>query len=212
MTKERMTVLEALSVLKVADKKQMNAVKNMTLIGTKRNSAIKVDGVSKEEFAETARAGFNSAMDLTRRIIELKKAVHRFNAKTEIEVAGEKMTVASAIWMKDYGLALKRNLLMEMYAQLQDAEAMLSEENGEKLDAAAERHAKVNFEGDAKSDKSRYLEFLDDFKEKNQHVLVDPLGLSKQIDKLDEEIAKFEAEVDSKIQIANATNEIEIEY
>ena len=43
-------------------------------------------------------------------------------------------------------------------------------------------------------------------------MLIDPLNIKEKIKKLADEITEFEAAVDSKIQIANATNEIEFEY
>ena len=210
--KEKITVLEALSALKIADDKILNAINGMNLVTANRNSAKKVNGVRPEDFDAEAKASFQSATDLINRYNAMKAAISRFNAATEITIGDKVMTVAEAIYQKNQGIALKKELLSTLQNQLRNAEKVRDRENGDKLDEAAESHAKQNFEGDIKSDKSRYLEFLDDYKEKNQYVLIDPLNIKEKIKKLADEITEFEAAVDSKIQIANATNEIEFEY
>lgn len=210
--KEKMTVLEALSALKIADDKILTALGGMNLVAANRNSAKKVNGIRREDFDTDAKASFQSVTDLIARYNAMKGAISRFNAATEITIGDKTMTVAEAIYQKNHGIALKKEFLSTLQNQLRNAEKMRDRENGDKLDESAERHAKQNFEGDIKSDKSRYLEFLDDYKEKNQYILIDPLNIKEKIKKLADEIAEFEAAVDSKIQIANATNEIEFEY
>ena len=110
------------------------------------------------------------------------------------------------------GINEKKILLDVLVKALRDGENKVNNENGQKLDDAAEKHAKQSFEGDAKSDKAEYLKFLEAYREKNQYELIDPLKIREKIKDLGEEIAKFEAGVDTAIQIANATHDITIEY
>ena len=49
-------------------------------------------------------------------------------------------------------------------------------------------------------------------KKKYMPVMVDPIKIQDEINKLSDEIDKFEMNVDSAIQVSNATTTIEIEY
>ena len=57
----------------------------------------------------------------------------------------------------------------------------------------------------------RRTEASKDFKARNEYKLVDPVGIVDRIAKLTEETDRFQAAVDSAIQISNATTYIEIE-
>lgn len=210
--KETMKVIEAISQLKIQEDRISRAIEDLTPVAANRSSAKKVDGLTPNEFADRAKSAFDSASKLIDRYIAMKEAVNEFNAGTKVTVNGVEMTVASAIYLKSYGIEQKKHFLAYLTNCLKSAEVKINIENGPKLDEAAERNAKQNFEGDQKSDKAAYLAFLEEYREKNQYVLVDPLNLRDKIEKLSDEIAKFEAGVDTAIQIANATHDITIEY
>ena len=63
-----------------------------------------------------------------------------------------------------------------------------------------------------KANTDEVLEYKDKYKKKYMPVLVDPIKLQDEIIKLSEEIDQFEMNVDSAIQVSNATNTIVIEY
>ena len=207
-----MKVIEAISQLKIQEDRIARAINDLTPVAANRISAKKVNGLDPKEFNDRAKSAYDSASKLLDRYIALKEAVNEFNAATKINVNGTEMSVASAIYLKSYGIEQKKSFLEYLTKCLRAAEKKVETENGPKLDDAAERNAKQNFEGDQKSDKAEYLKFLEDYREKNQYVLIDPLNLREKIDKLSDEIAKFESGVDTAIQIANATHDITIEY
>ena len=51
-----------------------------------------------------------------------------------------------------------------------------------------------------------------DFITANSYDLVDPLGIKKKIDKLEEYISNFKTEVDAALSVSNAITEITVEY
>lgn len=208
---ETMKVLEAIGQLKIQEDRINKAINSINAVTANRVSAKKVDGITPDEYKKNAQSAYDSATKLLKRYIAMKEAVNEFNASTKINVCGEEMTVASALYLKGYGIDDKKKLVRRLAEQLVVAKRTMELQN-DKLDDAAERHAKQSFEGDAKTDKAEYLKFIEEYKERNQYVLIDPLNIAAEIERLEDEIAKFEAGVDTAIQIANATNDITFEY
>lgn len=210
--KETMKVIEAIGQLKIQEDRIAKAMQDLDAITANRITAKKVKGLAPDDYAKNAKSAYDSVSQLIRRYLAMKEAVNEFNAGTKIVVACQEMSVASALYLKGYGLEQKKTLLYNLQKQLIAAKKKMDAENGDKLDEAAERHAKQNFEGDVKADKLRYLEFIEEYKDHNQFVLIDPINIEDKIKKLSDEIAAFEAGVDTAIQIANATHDITIEY
>lgn len=209
---ETMKVIEAIGQLKIQEDRIEKSLLDFTPVAANRVTAKKVNGITKEEFDRRAKVNFDSITTLINRYNAMKEAINEFNAGTKVNIAGKEMSVASALYMKNYGINEKKILLDAMVKSLRSGENKVTNENGQKLDDAAEKHAKQSFEGDAKSDKAEYLKFLEAYREKNQYELIDPLKIRDKIKDLEEEISKFEAGVDTAIQIANATHDITIEY
>ena len=213
MTTESMTVHQALCDAKVSAKKIEKVIGNLSAVAVRKQNGSKVHGMDEQSFSDEAKKGFQSAQDLLRRHLALKRAINQYNAKTVINVAGTDYTVAQALYMMQYGLDEKKRLIQHLTKQLANAEKDMAKANGTALDEAAERNAQIQF-GNEKSTKSSkdYLEFITNYKEQNQMVMVDPLGIRKVIDTLQGEVDEFESKVDAAIQVANATNTVTIEY
>lgn len=209
---ETMKVIEAIGQLKIQEDRIEKSLLDFIPVAANRVTAKKVNGITKEEFDRRAKVNYDSITTLINRYNAMKEAINEFNASTKVNIAGKEMSVASAIYMKKYGINEKKVLLDVMVESLRNGENKVANENGQKLDDAAEKHAKQSFEGDTKSDKAEYLKFLEEYREKNQYELIDPLKIREKIKDLEEEISKFEAGVDTAIQIANATHDITIEY
>lgn len=207
---ETMKVLEAIGQLKIQEDRFFKAMRGMKLITANRQSAKKVDGMKLEDFTNLAKSSYDSTTKLLDRYLAMKKAINEFNASTKITICGEEMSVAAALYIKEHGIHQKKQLLDLLSQQLYEAESRMRSENGDKLEDAAERNAKQRFEGDTKAD--GYLDFLNQYKEDNQYILIDPLNIRDKIAKLEDWISKFESGVDTQIQIANATHDITIEY
>ena len=209
--KETMTVHQALCDIKVSDSKIADAIGDLCVVTANRQNATKVNGIDPKEFTENAKSGYQKVISLINRNNALKRAINDYNAKTIIQVGDKSYSVAEAIYMMNNGLNAKRSLINCLTATLKKSERTINEENGDKLTMAAERNATIQF-GSDKHKSEEMLEFIENYKEKNQYILVDPLKIRDKIEELQAEVDDFASKVDAAIQVSNATTEITIEY
>ena len=211
--KETMTVHQALCDAKVASKKIYDAIDGLHSVCANRASAKRVLGIKQEDFESEAKETYQSIIDLIRRSEAIKKSINDYNASHKIIVDDKEYSVAEAIYMMQHGMESKTYLIKYLNQQLKIAEEEIRIANGDKLDQAAERNAVTQFGGE-KNQKSSddYREFIKQYKEENQLILIDPLGIREKIKSLQDEVDSFTSKVDAAIQTANATTEITIEY
>ena len=211
--KEIMTVHQALCDVKVASKKIYDAIDGLHSVCANRASAKRVRGIRQEDFESEAKETYQSIIDLIRRSEAIKKSINDYNASHKITVDDKEYSVAEAIYMMQHGMESKTYLIKYLNQQLKIAEEEIRIANGDKLDQAAERNAVTQFGGE-KNQKSSddYREFIKQYKEENQLILIDPLGIREKIKSLQDEVDSFTSKVDAAIQTANATTEITIEY
>lgn len=210
--KEKMTVHEALSELKTLNKRVEKAISDSSPIAYKEHGATKISGKDVKCTVERIVSDHNSAIDLINRMAAIKAAINQYNAEKHITVGDKDYTVAQAIYMMQYGLQYKRDLVATYTQALHKATAFVERSNGDQLNNRAEAAMNAIYGAKEKSDPAAYLKGLMDYKEQHTVELVDPLNLEKVIEKLGIEIDAFTSRVDSAIQIANATTEIEFEY
>lgn len=212
MNKETMTVHMALAEMKTIEKRIDKAIRAIVPIGTKENASKNVNGIDVKKFEDDALSLEQRAVDLIARQNAMKAALYKYNTIKEIEVAGRVMTVAHALWLKSHGMDQKKALL-EHYEKAYNKAARDAEiGNGSMLNNAAEKVAESACCAKDQTKSDEYLKIVDQYKESHRVVYVDPLDLKERINELSEEIEKFAAEVDAKIQTANAITEITIEY
>ena len=92
---EKMLVTQALNELKTISNRIDRAIRNAKFItASKTVDKNAAPGVSKETFKTDAIASMQSIRDLIDRREKIKAGIIASNAVTEVEIAGEKMTVA----------------------------------------------------------------------------------------------------------------------
>lgn len=212
MTHEQMTVHQALCELKILNKRIIKAISASKPISTKEHSSKKVDGIDIGEFNEIAKSAHDSAVDLIRRQSAIKSAVNQYNAERRITVCGEEYSVAQAIWLMNYGMREQRDLLTLYTDMLANATRNIERANGDDLNRRAEAAMNAIHGGRDKANNEEYLRGIEDYKASHALELVDPIGIRKVIADLEKKISDFEANVDSAIQVANATTILEIAY
>lgn len=212
MNKETMTVHMALAEMKTIEKRIGKAIENFVPVATKEVSAAKVNGIEIDKFNDNAKASRDKVLNLIARQNAMKTAIYQYNTSTNVTIAGNSMTVAQALWMMQYGMAQKRALLTQYEKAYTKAQKEIDKANGEELNRAAERAADVIVSSKDASKSTEYMDAVEDYKKRHEKLLIDPLDIKTEIEKLSDEIAKFEAEADARIQTANATNSITIEY
>lgn len=208
----KISITEALNELKLYDSKINKAIANAKLAGATKKSSDKVGVVKKEEFEERAKASYQSVTDLIANRNELKSAIVKSNAVTEVTINGKVMTVAEAIERKnsiDYDVTL----LNEMKKQYVTATDTVNKEN-KKVDNKVDEliSTLVGKDTDKKIDKDAVEAIEKPYREKNEFELIDPIGIFDEMLKLEADIDGFQSNCDTSLVLSNATTFIEIDF
>ena len=210
MTTETMTIHEALSELKIIGDRIESAIRKEFVTVNKKSNK-KVNGIPIDDVVANIESRYQKVNDLIKRRNAIKRAVSISNAKTEVVISGVTYTVAEAIEMNNSGIQYQEMLMNELARQLSNCSNKLQMEN-DNVYKKAEEYA-ANSVG--KKESSNAKDFEDtrmSYIDTNCYDLVDPLKLTQEIEKLEEEIAAFKTKVDSALSISNATTIITITY
>lgn len=211
-TKEVMSVHKALAELKVLDSRIGNAILSGDFVITKKNNQDTVKGKTAEQYKVKATEAFQKASDLILRRNAIKNAVVISNAKTTVRIGDNEYTVAEAIEKKNHG--------MDYYVQLRDVlrqQFAKQKADLEKHNASLQQKAEQFVTGlmggkDVKTDSAEFSNAVDTYIKSNTMTLLDPLGIEKKIEELDDMINTFLPEVDAALSVSNAVTTITVEY
>ena len=211
-TKEVMSVHKALAELKVLDSRIGNAILSGDFVITKKNNQDTVKGKTAEQYKVKATEAFQKASDLILRRNAIKNAVVISNAKTTVRIGDNEYTVAEAIEKKNHG--------MDFYIQLRDVlrqQFAKQKSELEKHNASLQQKAEQFVTGlmggkEVKTDSTEFTTAVDTYIKSNTMPLLDPLGIEKKIEELDDMINSFLPEVDAALSVSNAITTITIEY
>lgn len=213
MTTEKMTIHRGLSELKVLDDRLCTAIGTGVYCLPNKHSNEKLKGIPVADYKKVMQGSYDKAVDLIKRREAIKKAIVLSNASTKVNIAGDTYTVAEAIEMKNHGIDFKRDLLETMKRQYRDAQTKILAENGKSLDDRAEKYVVGLFgSGEKKTATDEIERAKKAFITANEYELVDPIDVLDKIEKLEEEISSFKAEVDAVLSTSNAITEIEVTY
>ena len=212
MVQETMTVHKALCELKVLRKRIEKAIGDTKPIAVKDSASKKADGMDMSAFAKLAKGAHDSAITLIRRQNAIKAAINEHNSCVKINVCGKEYSIAQAIWLMQYGLEDKKRLLSRYAQMLAKADKQIETKNGDELTRRAESFAISMFGSKDKADPKEFNAVMDSYIANHTAEMYDPIDIRKVIADLEKEISDFESNVDSAIQVANATRTITIEY
>lgn len=210
MTTETMTIHEALSELKIIGDRIESAIRKEFVTVNKKSNK-KVNGIPIDDVITNIESRYQKVNDLIKRRNAIKRAVSISNAKTEVVISGVTYTVAEAIEMNNSGIQYQEMLMTELARQLSNCRTKLQMQNDDVYKKAEEYAANSvgkKESSNAKDFEDTRLSYIDT----NCYDLVDPLKLTQEIEKLEEEIAAFKTKVDSALSISNATTTITITY
>lgn len=200
---EKMTIHRALTELKTLDARIHNAIDDGIFITANKRSNTKINGKTVEEHKSIIQGYYDKVTDLIERRNKIKSAIVDSNAKTYVDVAGSKMTVAQAIERKT-SIQYEEIFLDRLKASYAQAVARVNREN-EALPHKLETYLQSVL-GNKDTAKKEDIEYhTKSFMERNEYELIDPVSLKEKIDKLEEEIYNFKAEVDAVLSESNAT-------
>lgn len=210
MTKETMNIHKALCELKILDDRISRAVDDCRYVGVTKIVSKRVGSQTVDEFCNSVKDGYKSAMDLIKRRQAIKTAVVKSNATTTVVIGGNTYTIAEAIEMKNHGMDGEKRMLRFMVSRLAEAESLI---NRTRSDLESRADAFIRDQTGGKESKTEdTLKMRQDYIAMQDVELVDPLHIRDIIKELDEKINTFMTEVDSALQTSNANTEITIEY
>jgi hypothetical protein len=126
--------------------------------------------------------------------------------KTEVEVAGIKMTVSAAIEYKKV-IEYKHNLLNVLKRQKQVA-TVESESHRQRVQAKIDENIKIICGKDAKADVNAIQSITDGIMKGDPVEVFDPINIDKVIKELETSIEDFTANIDYVLSESNALTTI----
>ena len=206
----RISITEALKELKLYNDKIDKALSCSTFIRAKKKSSDKVGVFKQDTFESNAKKEYQSISDLISNRAKIKSAIVQSNATTNVEIGGHTYTVAEAIERKG-SIQYDKELLFEMKSQWQKATSEVEKEN-RKVDAQIDKMLEsfLGKDSEKKVSETDLSTISDQYREKNEYELVDPLGLYELIQKLEADIDAFETDVDVRLSVSNSVTYIEV--
>lgn len=212
MTVETMNVHEALTELKMLEKRIPAETRAVTWVLANKHSNTQINGVKLTDAADRIKSQWQKVRDLIRRRDAIKRAVVQSNAVTKITVAGAEYTVAEAIDLKNHGMEFLGNLQERMVDDYRRAERSAQIENAN-LESRADAFMKTmignsDTKGMSEENRAARAKFITE----QTMELVDPIGVLTVAAGLDEQIGVFMSKVDSALSTSNALTTITVEY
>jgi len=206
---DKMTIHRALSELKQIDARIEKAILAIEPTGVTQKDKLVNQFYKKEDFEKEAKAKFQSVNDLIERKNKIKSAIVKANGVTQVEINGEKMTIADAINFKQV-IDFKKKLIATLEQKHRNAKAT-AERNNKQVEDNALRLAEAALQKDnVKINDGDAVAITEPYLAKNQFHLVDPLKVDELVEKLQTEVNDFESEVDAVLSEINAVTVIEI--
>lgn len=206
-----MSIHQALSELKLLDAKIKKATHHQ-FIGSKKKSDAKVRQTVTpvDAFNAKVTSEYQSLHDLIRRRALIKSKIVLSNAQTKVTIAGCEYTVADAIEHK-HTIAYLEAILRELKSQFN---SIISEVEQYNSTTEYDINAEVDRMNQSKANPlqgeqlSAYIMLQHEMRDME---VIDPLGLSTEIDKLETYIMEFKNEVDYVLSTSNAITTITID-
>lgn len=204
-----MTIHRALSELKLIDAKIEKQITEILPSGVHQKGKLVEGYIKEDEFKTNAQSKYDSVNDLISRKTKIKSAVVEANGITMVKVGEKEMTIADAINFKGI-IKFKKKLIETLKQKHRQAVAALNK-NNDLVNQNVQRILEATFgKENVKVGKEDVEAVRKPYMEANEFHLFDPLEVDKTVEKLEKEVAEFEAEVDAVLSEANAVTFIEI--
>lgn len=206
-----MTVTDALAELTLLSKRIESArvaLENGTLVTVVEVGKVPTGFKSREEYEVNAKAALQRINALIERRRTIKRAIVLSNASTRVTVAGQEMTVAEAIEMKNFIIYYEAVLdtMQSAYTQTRNQYEKARAKVKERLDKLA-----LEVLGKIEADNSeQYQSLADGFMAREGVELLDPTNLTREIELRQAFIEEFKSTCDRVLSISNATTTIEV--
>lgn len=215
---ERMLVCNALDERDFLRKKIISAINSTYFIACKRvkDDKVRTTGYTDPKtFENEAKSSYQSITDMIDRYTRLDTAITLANASTEIKLSDDTvMTRAAAISMRKALVGgtstdFTGRLISVLERQFASVSATANE-----LNAKADRELEQYKDNMTSGDKAKELtpavtQTLESLVADNRADIIDPIGVEKEIKKLEDKYETLKKELDSAIKVSNATTFVE---
>ncbi|AFB83926.1 hypothetical protein VPT02_074 [Vibrio phage VPT02] len=206
----KMTVTKALTEIKKLDKQIAKLVQSGQFILTATRGHVP-GFTTTEDASKAVKANMDKVRALMKRRALIKAKVTASNAATKVTIGGVEMTVAEAIERKA-SIEMDETLLQVLKQQFNQVtnkqvrhEQMVQSQIDSKVEQVFGNVKKID------ANDGTYKAIKEQVEQANKFDIVDPNKLADEIEKLEESIDDFKANVDVELSVANATTEIEVE-
>lgn len=203
--KNQITITRALVELKTLDDR-INKASNFEFVRVSYPE--RSETLNAEDFKSNCQRTFQSITDLIKYRASLKGAIVRSNAETKVNIAGTEYTIAEAIERKN-SIKYEKTFINSLKNQLRTAVHQRDNHNSN-AETRLERMLTAELGKDKRTDPEIIKTLTEGYRKANLATLVDPLQLSTVIEKIEEAISSFEAEVDVCLSEANSRTLISV--
>lgn len=202
----KMNICRALTEKKTLEKRIKRANSEIKPLGCKMKSST-VEYFTKlniDEFNKESKASYEKAVALIKNYNKICQAITLSNARTEVEINGIKMTVSDAINRKN-NIDKEKELLQALKYEYKCSLDEVKNRN-DKLENKIDNLREID-----KKEKIDKQNTYDLMRENESWHMVDPLDIKKIILDMEDNILKFESEVDFVLTTSNAETVIEVD-
>ena len=204
-----MTVTDALAELTLLEKRidsARTALSDKTLITVVEVDKVPTGYKTRQEHTSMAGAALQRVDALIARRRTIKRAVVLSNASTMVTIAGEEMTVAEAIEMKNF-IDYYEDVLKTMQSAYSHAHKTYDTANAR----VKERLDKLVIEVLGKNASAeKYQSLADSFLAREGVELLDPINIAENIEQRQTFVEEFNSTADRVLSISNARTMIEV--
>ena len=217
---EKMLITQALDERDLLVKKINSKIEKASFVDSAKTNEEKVINgqISRDEYTKNAESTYQQIVDLIDRYQKIDAAIVASNAVTKITTSYGEMTVAAAISLRNrirevfykdsetnFETVLQRKMQKDYNENVQFAE-----QKNRQLQSTAESMRLSILGKDTKVKDEKPLEVVEAYVRENTTEIVDPIGVQKKIEKLEEKRNTLLRELDTQIKVSNATTFIEI--
>jgi hypothetical protein len=210
MADQSLTILRALNEVSLLNKRIEKALAERSVflsfsIGKKAPVGFK----TVAEVEENIKSRYQKITDLIKRRTAIKSAIVASNATTSVTINKETITVAAAIERKQ-SIGFETKLL----SNLTNSSAVINrkiEQHNAEVDRSVEALIAQAFGSkNAKITKEEHDAIAVPFRESRIAESIDPIGIKKAIDDLEDSINEFERNIDNVLTESNAVTKITV--
>ena len=209
MSKITMSVHRALAELKTYEDRLTKATGAVFVIANPKGND-KISGKTIDDVSNEIKGNFASYASLAENQRRIKAAVVKSNAVTIITIAGTEYTVAEAIERKAK-IKYDERFLSALKRQFNEASSLVDRENAG-LPDKIEKYLQNILGAKDKRTAEEIASHTELYEKRYKWELVDPCGITKKIEELEEKIISFKTEVDYALSESNALTQIEVDF